>query len=91
MRLEGRIFAGDRLLRSASEKVIIRENVGLAKSLDVALIQLCHQLNLPNLFWMAKNTKEFAKFRQTIFSPEQFAEKVDFTQFQIKLFEGKED
>ncbi len=88
MRLEGRIYAGERLMRSAVEEVQIREHISLSKSLDVALVNLCHRLNLPNLTWLSKNTREFSHYRQTIFFPEQFAEPIDFSQFQIKLFES---
>ncbi len=90
MRLEGRIYAGERMLKLAIEEIELRPNVPFTKSLDVALIKVCHALNLPNIVWMSKNTREFAKYRQTIFSPEQFAEPVDFSQFQIKLIEGKQ-
>ncbi|MGB4609361.1 MAG: hypothetical protein WBH77_01930 [Saccharofermentanales bacterium] len=87
MRLEGKIFTGDHVTKIAVKPIQIRENVPFTKSLDVALVELCHELNLPNLMWLSKNTREFAKFRQTIFFPEQFSETTDFTQFQIKLIE----
>ncbi len=91
MRLEGRIYAGEKMLRLAVEKVILQPDIHFSKSLDVALVKICHTLNLPNLVWLSKNTREFAKYRQTIFSPEQFAEDVDFTQFQIKLIEDYDE
>jgi len=87
MYLEGKIYAGDQLLSSAKTKVVRKKDVDFTKSLDVALVSLCHTLNLPNLFWFSKNTREFARYRQTIFSNEQFSDPVNFTQFHIKLLE----
>ncbi|MDI9490576.1 MAG: hypothetical protein GX145_03440 [Clostridiaceae bacterium] len=90
MLLEGKIFSGDHVDKIAVKPVEIRENVSLTKSLDIALVELCHELTLPSLMWFSKNTREFAKYRQTIFFPEQFSEPVKFTQFQIKLVDVHE-
>ncbi len=89
MRLQGKIFAGDRVKKSAIEPLILKENATFTKSLDLALVKLCHSLDLPNLIWLSKNTREFSRYRQTIFSDEQFSEPTDFTQFQIKLIEDE--
>lgn len=87
MRLEGKLFSGYHIKKTAVKPVEIRENVTFSKSLDVALVQLCRELKLPTILWLSKNTREFSKYRQTIFFPEQFAEPIAFTQFQIKLIE----
>ena len=89
MRLQGKIFAGDRVKKRAIEPLILKENATFTKSLDLALVKLCHSLDLPNLIWLSKNTREFSRYRQTIFSDEQFSEPTDFTQFQIKLIEDE--
>ena len=87
MRLIGKIYAGEHLLKSAQADVIIKKDIPFNKSLDMALINICHSLNLPNIFWLSKNSKEFSKYQQTIFSSEQFSDPVNFTQFHIKLIE----
>lgn len=89
MRLEGKIFAGDRVKKSAIVPVIVKDNIPFTKSLDLALVSLCHTLKLPNVVWLSKNTREFSRYRQTIFSDEQFSEAINFTQFQIKLIENE--
>lgn len=83
MRLEGKIFTGDHVAKIAVKPIQIRENVPFTKSLDVALVELCHELNLPNLMWLSKNTREFAKFRQTIFFLSNFQKRLISLNFKL--------
>ena len=55
------------------------------KDLEWCFVNLCKQLDIPMPLWLKKNTKEFARFRQTIFFEEQFTEKIEFNRFQINL------
>jgi hypothetical protein len=84
MRLEGKYFKGNRMIREA---VVTRNDPNLAfvKELELALIDLCHVLDAPIPLWLSKNTHEFAAFRQTIFFSDQYTENVDFDRFQIRL------
>ncbi len=52
--------------------------------LERCLVDLCHQLNIPMPLWMEKNTREFARFHQTIFFAEQFSDPIFFDRFQIR-------
>lgn len=54
-------------------------------SLESCLIALCGNLEIPAPLWFKKNTREFAIFRRTFFTREQFIEKVWFDKFEIKL------
>ncbi len=87
MRLEGRIYAGKDVLSLSVETVELQEGLPLTTCLDRALVKICHNLQLPSLNWLSKNTREFSRYRQTIFFPEQFNEPVNFSQFEIKLIE----
>lgn len=53
--------------------------------LEKCLLDVCGQLEIPVPLWLKKNTTEFAKFRRTFFSNEQFIEKVWFDKFEFKL------
>ncbi len=84
MRLEGKYFKGNLMIREA---VVTRNDPELSfvKELELALIDLCHALDAPIPLWLSKNTHEFAAFRQTIFFSDQYTENVHFDRFQIRL------
>jgi hypothetical protein len=84
MRLEGRIFRQNIMIREA---IVEQPETGarFIKLLDDALIHLCRQIESPLPIWLEKNTHEFARFHQTIFFDGQFTERIDFDRFQIRL------
>lgn len=53
--------------------------------LEKCLLEVCRQLEIPVPLWLKKNTVEFARFRKTFFSNEQFLEKVWFDKFEFRL------
>lgn len=86
MQLEGKIFRANLMVRIATvnqpdskERFVIQ--------LEKAFIQLCRQLEIPIPIWMNKNTKEFARFHQTLFFQEQFTDPITFERFQIRWIE----
>ncbi len=84
MKLEGKIFRAN--LTIADIIVEQPDQPGsFVKQLESCLILLCRQLEIPIPLWLDKNTKEFARFHQTIFFEEQFIDNVNFNRFQIKL------
>lgn len=84
MKLEGKIFRAN--LTIADKVVEQPDEPGLfVKQLETCLVTLCRELEIPIPLWLEKNTKEFARFHQTIFFEEQFLDKVGFNRFQIKL------
>lgn len=86
MRLEGTVLKGDsRLGMHIIEIPEVSES--FSHNLDQALLSLCKILNIPLPLWLKKNTREFVRFRQTSFFPEQFTEEVRFDQFYIKLLD----
>lgn len=84
MRLEGRIFRQNIMIREAT---VEQQETGLlfVQHLEQALISLCRQIDSPLPIWLEKNTHEFARFHQTIFFDGQFTERIDFDRFQIRL------
>ena len=85
MKLEGKIFKAN----IAVGVTVVEKNrpeLSFTKELEEALIEICHELEIPIPLWLSKNTHEFAAFHQTIFFSEQFTEKVRFDRFQIKMF-----
>lgn len=84
IRLEGKIFKANLVLRNA---VCEQEKTGngFVKDLEKCFINLCRELAVPIPLWLEKNTKEFARFRQTLFFEEQFTDNINFERFQIKL------
>jgi hypothetical protein len=55
------------------------------EKLEKCLIDLCREIGIPVPIWLEKNTKEFAYFKKTFFTNEQFVEKVNFDRFEIRL------
>ena len=86
MKLEGRIFRANLLIR---EQTVIRPDSGerFTAQLEHCLVDLCHQLDIPIPLWLGKNTREFARFHQTLFFSEQFTEAIAFDRFQIHWLE----
>lgn len=84
MKLEGKIFKANLNL---GQLTIEKNKPGesFVKDLEWCFVKLCRELEIPIPLWLDKNTKEFARFRQTIFFAEHFTEKVSFDRFQIKL------
>ncbi|NLW12228.1 MAG: hypothetical protein GX028_09465 [Clostridiaceae bacterium] len=86
MKIEGRVFKGHLLLQIAT---VQRNDIGrsLTEELEACLVDLCHQMEVPIPLWLKKNTREFARFHQTIFFDGQFTEDIKFDRFQIKWLE----
>lgn len=87
MKLEGRIFLQNHSLRDAVVEMDNPGDLHYVELLDRILIELCHQLEVPLPIWLEKNTREFVRFRQTLFFSGQFTEPVKFDRFQIRLIE----
>jgi hypothetical protein len=84
MKLEGTVFRAN--LTIADIVIEQPDSQGsFVKQLETCLIKLCRELEIPIPLWLDKNTKEFARFHQTIFFEEQFTEKVNFNRFQIRM------
>lgn len=54
------------------------------QNLEKCLVELCHAIESPLPLWLEKNTREFARFHQTLFFDGQFTESIDFDRFQIR-------
>ncbi len=83
MKLEGKIFRANLLLSSATVEQPDNDR-RFSLRLERCLIELCRALEIPLPLWMEKNTREFARFHQTIFFAEQFTEPIHFGRFQIR-------
>lgn len=84
MTLFGKLFLEGKLIREAEAG---DDEVGRSfrDSLENCLLELCANLEIPAPLWLKKNTREFAIFKRTFFSREQFIDKVWFDKFEIKL------
>ena len=87
MRLEGRLFIGNRMTEIKEVDLVSDPDAPFSRNLENALVLLCRELDIPVPVWMKKNTKEFAAFYQTIFFADQYQEKVRFDRFQIRMTE----
>lgn len=82
--MSGKIVQGANVIKEA----VVENNDTSASyrdALEDCFIRVCKELEIPVPLWLKKNTKEFSAFRKTFFSNEQFAEKVKFDKFEIKL------
>jgi hypothetical protein len=57
------------------------------QNLEKCLVELCRALEVPIPLWLEKNTREFARFHQTLFFDGQFTEPIHFDRFQIRWIE----
>ena len=86
MRLQGEVYFQSRLI--GMQVVPVADgSEPFSKRLDTALLALCKRLNVPIPIWLKNNTKQFAAFRMTIFTPDQFIDRIHLDQFKIRLFE----
>lgn len=86
IRVEGRVYRGNRIAELATAEGSTEEET-FAPLLERCLIDICHQVDIPIPLWMERNTQEFARYHQTVFTSEQFMETVKFDRFQIRLLE----
>ncbi|HEY9061028.1 MAG TPA: hypothetical protein VIO64_11095 [Pseudobacteroides sp.] len=84
MKLYGRIVRDTIILK---DSFVVEEDTSLQfrERLEKCLIDLCREIGIPVPIWLEKNTREFAYFKRTFFTNEQFVEKVNFDKFEIRL------
>jgi len=84
LKLIGKIVKGTKIVKQASiEKT--DSKMSYTDLLEDCLINLCSKLDIQVPLWLEKNTREFARFRKTFFTDEQFMDKVNFDRFEIKV------
>ena len=52
-----------------------------------ALLEACHELDLPEPIWLEKNEREWDEFRMTRFLPDAFIETVPFERLEIEYID----
>lgn len=84
MILIGKLITGTRVIK---EVVVENNEEGLSYRdvLEKCFIELCKRLDIQVPLWLKKNTKEFASYRRTFFTPDQFIDKVNFGRFEIRV------
>ena len=85
MRIEMTVYVQKH--RRASDRSPRDLSQGFSKQLEECLLSLCRALSVPIPLWLSKNTKEFASFHLTLFSPEQFDERVTFDRMVLRMLE----
>ena len=86
IKVEGRIYRGNRIHQLVTAQGSTEEDT-FAPLLERCLIDICHQLDVPIPLWMERNTHEFARYHQTMFTAVQFMDPIRFDRFQIRLLE----
>ena len=84
MRLIGRLIKSTVIVQE-SDVELFDENISFTDLLSKCLVENCRRLDITVPVWMDKNTKEFARYRKTFFTQEQFLETVYFDKFEIQL------
>jgi hypothetical protein len=84
LRLTGRLIKGTKTVKEISFE---KEQGALTfrEVLEECFIGVCRELDIQVPLWLKKNSSEFAQFRRTFFSREQFTERVYFDRFEIRL------
>lgn len=52
-----------------------------------ALLEACHQLDLPEPVWLDKNEREWTEFGMTRFGPDAFFEEIPFQRLEIEYID----
>lgn len=83
MKLEGKLFRANLVYK---DTVVERADTDerFVPQLERCLVDLCHNLEIPIPLWLGKNTREFARFHQTMFFSDQFTDKINFDRLQIR-------
>lgn len=84
MKLAARLIKGTKTIKKASCGSD-DSSKAFADALEECIIKICKEMDIPVPIWMNKNTHEFATFRKTFFTSEQFTEEVNFDKFEITL------
>lgn len=89
MRVEARVYRGNYV----HDHLVVERNddVRFSKLLELCLLDICKQLDVSPPLWMEKNTREFAKWHQTIFHADQFMDTVFFSRLQIRWLDDEKD
>lgn len=89
IKVEGRIYRGNRLKELVVSEASAPEDTRFSALLERCLIDICRQMDIALPLWMDRNTHEFARYRQTVFTAEQFMDEIRFDRFQIRLLEDQ--
>ena len=82
MQIEAKVFKGNKVVRIIDAENL-EESLGFTSQLEKCFLAICKQLDVSTPLWMQKNTQEFARFHQTIFTTEQFVETINFDRLQL--------
>jgi hypothetical protein len=83
LKLHGKLLKDARIIK----QVVVEkadDNIPFVDLLESCFIDVCKQLDVQVPLWLKKNTSEFAAFRKTFFTKEQFIEKVAFDRLEIR-------
>ncbi|HBN84756.1 MAG TPA: hypothetical protein DDZ89_13025 [Clostridiales bacterium] len=84
MNITGKLLKNNRII-SMDQAINEDTSLNMTRQLEACLLDLCKSFNIPLPIWMKKNTKEFAHFKKTVFTSEQFLERVNFDSFVIEM------
>lgn len=84
MKIIGKLINGTAII---DEKVVDNNdsNISFRELLESNLITLCKELDISVPLWLKRNTTEFARYRRTSFTKDQFIDNVKFDRFEIKI------
>lgn len=84
LKVIGKLIKGTAIV---DEKVVDNtdSNISFREQLEANLITLCKELDISVPLWLKRNTTEFARYRRTSFTKDQFIDSVKFDRFDIKI------
>ena len=69
-------------------KIVQQATVPCARGdAHAALLEACHELDLPEPIWLEKNEREWAEWGMTRFLPDAFFEAVPFERLEIEFID----
>lgn len=83
MRLYGKLIKENITIRDAVVEMEL-EGASFRDVLEKCFVELCRELDIPVPLWLRNNTVQFAGYRKTFFTSDQFVENVEFDKLIIE-------
>ena len=84
MKLEGRLFTGNRMTDIKEVSLVSDPDAPFSRNLENALILLCHELDIPTPVLTKTHIFNFAKFNHVKFPARDFVESLGYDHLYIE-------
>lgn len=87
LKIWGKLIKDNKIIKDEVVEVDIERSY--QDNLKVCLIEICHKMDIEKPYWLPYNLDEYNKRGKTIFTQDNFIEKIDFDKFEIMELKQK--